>query len=406
MPFIGKNKTTLELQKARRLQELQQKIKNQAFTAKARAHSRDTGTSLIQPKEKTGIENLLDKGKIDENLKNLITKDLGASPSQINPFIQNLDDVLKEFLLDRFNGFKKVFNDNYTIPSTRNLNSAFEIFNRLEVEKQKDIDVPTPNMIRDYLLTINENKLRELGVKIIDQLEKFSPARKQQFLTAFSNAPTLEAKVDLLAPIVRDYVGKAKTELDGFMALGVIFNQLGLRDAPKPKLATPAPGVPAPFINPPIPQAPPAPQTPQGGPKIMGVGRFKELAKLNVGDLRGLANDYTTFRENLAFGIKNVSYPKIKKINSKTKEQLIDALILRGYDPRTGSFDIDQLLPNQAYIDDSEPLGDDQIRDLVDYMGTNYDDIYNNPTLKTGVPTTIQDMEGFGMVKVFKRMGK
>jgi len=399
MPQVGKDKSTLELQRQRYLEDLEQKTKNRAYFKKAKTHLKDTGSSLIQGKEtKSTLENLLDVSKRDENIEKLAVKDLGATPGQVKPFIQSLDDTLKEFLLNRFEGFKKVFKDNFTIPSSQNLKAAFEIFNRQQIERLKDIDVPTPSVVKDYLMTLDEGTLQLIGLRILDSIDRFNPRRKQNFLQDVRAGASQEAKVNVLMALIANLIRQAPSEIEGYTALSIIFDMLGLRDAPRPRLVRTRDGTPSATINVPIaPQGPGAPPAPQGQ-RIMGVERFKALSQLNVGDLRGLANDYTTYRNNLPFNFKSVSYPKIKKINTKTKAQLIEDLIIRGYDTRTGDFTINQLLPNQTYTPETEPLGDNQITAMIDHMNANYDDIYNNPTLKTGVnPIAMQGIEGFGM---------
>jgi hypothetical protein len=400
MPQVGKDKTTLELQKQRYLEDLEQKTKNRAYFKKAKTHLKDTGSSLIQGKDtKSTLENLLDASKRDENIEKLAVKDLGATPGQVKPFIQSLDDTLKEFLLNRFEGFKKVFKDNFTIPSSQNLKAAFEIFNRQQIEKLKDIDVPTPAIVRDYLLTLDQGTLQRIGLRILDAIDRFNARRKQDFLTDMNAVPTQEEKVDVLMRLISNFIRQAPSEIEGFTALAIIFDTLGLRDAPRPKLVKTRDGTPSSTINAPISSTP----TPQGQ-RIMGVERFKALSQLSVADLRDIARAYRDFynakteaqrqQENLR--------PRITSISNKTKEQLVRALIIRGYDTRNNTFDIAQISPLDAYVPETEPLGDNQITTLINHMDTNYDDIYNNPTLKAGVNPNISNIEGFGMMKIYK----
>jgi len=408
MPQVGKDKTTLELQKQRYLEDLEQKTKNRAYFKKAKTHLKDTGSSLIQGKDtKSTLENLLDASKRDENIEKLAVKDLGATPGQVKPFIQSLDDTLKEFLLNRFEGFKKVFKDNFTIPSSQNLKAAFEIFNRQQIERLKDIDVPTPSVVKDYLMTLDEGTLQRIGLRILDSVDRFNARRKQDFLQNVRNAATQEAKVDIVMALIGNLIRQAPSEIEGYTALSLIFDQLGLRDAPRPKLVRTRDGTPSSTINTPIsstPQPAPAPTPAPQGQKIMGVERFKALSQFTVNDLRDLARAYRDFvnSKTEAQRTQENLRPRITGISSKTKQQLIRALIIRGYDTRNNTFDVGQISPLDTYVPETEPLGDNQLSDLINHMDTNYDDIYNNPTLKAGVDPTISNIEGFGMMKIYK----
>ncbi len=408
MPQVGKDKTTLELQRQRYLEDLEQKTKNRAYFKKAKTHLKDTGTSLLQGREtKSTLENLLDASKRDENIEKLAVKDLGATPGQVKPFIQSLDDTLKEFLLNRFEGFKKVFKDNFTIPSSQNLKSAFEIFNRQEIERLKDIDVPTPAIVKDYLMTLDEGTLQRIGLRILDSVNRFDARRKQDFLQNIRNAGTQEAKVDIVMVLIRNLITQAPSEIEGYTSLSLIFDNLGLRDAPRPKLVKTRNATPSSTINVPITPAPapapaPAPQT------IMGVERFKTLSTMSVADLRDLARAYRDFFNNKTPAQRQQENlrPRITNISNRDKDFLIKALIIRGYDTRNNTFDVGQMSPLDPYVAGTEPLGDNEITTMIDHMNTNYDDIYNNPTLKVGVnPVAMQGIEGFGMVKIYK-LGK
>ena len=409
MPHVGKDKMTLELQRQRYLEELDLKNQNYLFTKKARQHLKDTGQNLIQPKEKDTLESLIDRAKIDENLEKLTIKDLGGSPGQVKPFIQSLDDTLKEFLLDRFEAFKKVFKENFTVPTSANLKSAFEIFNRQEIEKMKDIEIPTPLDIRDYLLGLNEFNLIKIGFKMIEQINPITaPNDKQLFESDITSEPNQRNKVDILEPIIRAFISRYNNELEGYTALFLIFKNLGLSDAPKPSITQNRTGVPTPFINVPVSSS-----TSSSAPtiKVMGVERFKALSQLNKNQLEDLAKDFNNEFKKYPKITKNKSaYQKIEKIKEKSKEMLVRMLIARGYDPRTGDFNIPQAIPLQPYIPNDESLGEQQLNELEDHMNTNYDDIYNNPTLKIGVnPIVMQGIEGFGvskkMAKIYK-LGK
>ena len=407
MPHVGKDKATLELQRQRYLEELDLKNQNYLFIKKARQHLKDTGQNLIQPKEKDSLESLIDRAKIDENLEKLTIKDLGSSPGQVKPFIQSLDDTLKEFLLDRFEAFKKVFKENFTVPTSANLKSAFEIFNRQEIEKMKDIEIPTPLDIRNYLLGLNELNLIKIGFKMIEQINPITaPNDKQLFESDITSEPNQRNKVNILEPIIRAFVSRYNNELEGYTALFLIFKNLGLSDAPKPSITQNRTGVPAPFIN-----VPASSSSSSSAPtiKVMGIERFKVLVQMTKDELRDIAREYSQLYDNLTKAQQDTMYKKITQINSLSKEGLIKSIILRGYNPRTQEFDIPQLLLTQPYTPGSESLNDIQIREAIEHMEKYYDNYRTNPTLKAGVDPAISNIEGFGvskkMAKIYK-LGK
>lgn len=402
MPQVGKDKTTLELQRQRYLEDLEQKTKNRTYFKKAKSHLKDTGTSLLQPKEtKTTLENLLDASKRDENLEKGLIKQLGSNSSQAKAFIQSLDDSLKEFLLNRFEGFKKVFSENFTIPSSQNLKSAFEIFNKQEIEKLKDVDVPTTQIIRDYLQNFDRNGIRRIGEIIA---KKGFPENNIETLnrlnTDFNSA---QNPTDIVLRLIIRYLKKFKTEEDGYTALFLIMKQEGYSDFPRPVLIQRRAGVPTPNINAPIaPQAQfipgepdpdieefePDPDAPEPSiivDKVKGVERFKQLFTINNTQLKNLARQYN--KEN--------PDDRITGITRKSKTTLTYDLIERGFNPRQDQFFR------------SNELNPAEKQRLIDHMTDNYNLFPQQRAvdLQAGVDPAISNIEGFGMMKIYK-LGK
>lgn len=254
MPFIGKDKTTLELQKQRKLEELQNKAKNRELYKKSKESLKDTGTSLFQGKPtKSTLESLLDKTKLDENLKNLLTKELNVPVGQSNTFIQSLDTSAKSFLLDRFSAFSKIFKDNFTVPTSNNLKASFEIFNRDQLNRIQDISIPTPQRIREYLTSLNQETLRRAGIQIVSNIDPLTRERDIRDLNAYFNSPgrSEQAKVEYVMGAIRRHNTKFRNEMEGYSALIVLMRNIGLNDFPAPQIVQNR-GVPAPFINAPI----------------------------------------------------------------------------------------------------------------------------------------------------------
>jgi hypothetical protein len=254
MPFIGKDKTTLELQKQRKLEEIQNKAKNRALYKKSMESLKDTGSSLFQGKpRKSTLESLLDRTKLDENLKNLLTKELNVPVGQSNTFIQSLDTSLKTFLLDRFSAFAKIFKENFTVPTSNNLKASFEIFNRDQLNRIQDISIPTPQRIREYLTSFNPELLRRVGIQIVSNINPLTRDIDIRNLNNYFDSPgrSNQAKVEYVMNAIRRYNTRFINEMDGYSALIVLMRNIGLNDFPAPQIVQNR-GLPAPFINPPI----------------------------------------------------------------------------------------------------------------------------------------------------------
>jgi len=254
MPFIGKDKTTLELQKQRKLEEIQNKAKNRELYKKSKESLKDTGSSLFQGKpKKSTLESLLDKTKLDENLKNLLTKELNVPVGQSNTFIQSLQTQAKSFLLDRFSAFAKIFKNNFTVPTSNNLKASFEIFNRDQLNKIQDISIPTPQRIKEYLSSLNPETLRRAGIQIVSNIDPLTRAGDVRALNNYFDSPgrSPQAKVEYVMQAIRRHNTKFRNEMEGYSALIVLMRNIGLNDFPAPQIVQNR-GMPAPFINPPI----------------------------------------------------------------------------------------------------------------------------------------------------------
>ncbi len=252
MPFIGRDLKTLTFQRQGQLNELEQKSKNRRYFIKNKQHTKDTGSSLITGRpQKSTLEQYLDKSKIDENIENFIVKELNGNSGQAKIFIQGLDDTLKEYLLDRLPAFKRVFEGNFTIPSVINLKSAFELFNRQQLNKIKDIEIPSTKDLQDYLRGLNEKKLYDLGVETYIQTEKkrrgTNPADAiVDFSNDFDGSPF---KSTYIRDVCVNFIRTFETEIDGYIALSKIGYDVGLRDFPKPNLKRKNEGIPTSRIN-------------------------------------------------------------------------------------------------------------------------------------------------------------
>lgn len=246
MPFVGKDLKTLEFQKQRHLEELKQKSENRLYFLKNKQHTEETGSSITAKKyQPTTLEQYLDLSKIDTNLEGYLIKELGTNQGQAKVFIQGLDENLKKFLLDRLPAFKKVFNDNFTVPTATNLKSAFELFNRQQIEKMKDIDIPTRADLDDYLADLNRPRLYNLGLPIyVEDMQKSVRMSPNVATRRFNNDydylsgeddPEQETRI-LVRDIILNYIRSFENPIDGWMATYQVAQRAGLRDFPKPQL--------------------------------------------------------------------------------------------------------------------------------------------------------------------------
>ena len=266
MPFVGKDLKTLELQRQRHLNELDQKSKNRDDYEKNKKHTKNFGYSLIKGKRnKTTLEQFLDAAKIDKNIEDFLIKELGANPGQAKVFIQGLDDTLKGFLVERLPAYRKVFNDNFTVATAINLKSAFELFNREQLEKMQDLNLPTRSDLNDYLEDLYTIRVQELGLSIYQaQQEKVRRISPQDAMRDFDNeiqriidnAPSDEDAEEQInryvSGIIIAYIRTFENPLDGWMASYRIAKSIGLTDFPKPILKTLRFGAPTSTINTPI----------------------------------------------------------------------------------------------------------------------------------------------------------
>jgi len=430
MPFVGKDLKTLELQRQRYFDELKQKSKNRIYYKKNKQHTQDTGSSIIAGRDtKSTLQDFLDKSKTDENIEKYIVRELAGNPGESKVFIQSLDDTLKTFLLERLPAFKKVFNNNFTVATATNLKSAFEIFNRQQLEKIKDIDVPSMTDITDYLENLSDNILLRFGIEI--HIARFLKERLRRpdtnlYTDTFNATPN---KVRIVSTEIRDYVSLFPNELDGYFSVYRIAESVGLRDFPRPKLEVNKPGIPTSTITPPIPtyfdpgtvpvlpDFEPLPGKPE---KLVGIRRYKELQDKSKDELiRLMRNEYKTFydaQKNDPFGglTKKQKFPfgniSLSDLKKKSKKQIIYELLARGYNPKTNKFDFKQFNnitePDKSSFDIT--ILKDDITPLEGHMATYYDDWENNPRLKAGVDEAdMKPIEGFGynspgMVKIYK----
>lgn len=449
MPFVGRNLTTLSLQRQGQLKELEQKSKNRIYFMKNKQHTQDTGSSLIAGRpQRSTLEQYLDKSKIDENIENYLVKELGGSAGEAKRFIQGLDDTLKEYLLDRLPAFKRVFLANFTIPTVINLQSAFELFNREQLNKIRNVEIPSSKDLENYLNSLNDKPLHDLGVEVYIQLQRKTRGRNPaDSIVEFSNE--FDASFDkskYVKDICVDYVRTFDTDIEGYTALSNIGNNVGLRDFPKPELKRNKEGIPTSKIDldvesdisreirellegdedfdlpykergeimePIIEEEEKKSESSIGefGEKVKGVQRYLELFRMNKPALIELFGIYESIYnratpEQQTYELGRPFTPK--ELNKMNKKDIVLKLIEYGFNPRSGEFDIGQDYEGIDY-ETANPniMFGDEMEKLDDYIISNYNAKGNQ--LRPDLDLT--PMEGFGylsrankpgLVKIFK----
>jgi hypothetical protein len=462
MPFVGRDLKTMTFQRQGQMKELEQKSKNRIYFVKNKQHTKDTGSSLIAGRpQKSTLEQYLDKSKIDENIENFLVKELSANSGQAKIFIQGLDDTLKEYLLDRLPAFKRVFISNFTIPSVINLQSAFELFNREQLNKIKDIEIPSAKDLQDYLRTLSEQKLYDLGAQVYIITERkrrgTNPADAvRDFSDDFERSANRSIYVrDVCVNFIRTF----DTEIDGYISLSKIGMDVGLKDFPKPNLKKKDTGIPTSKINidiegtlpglseegqdlltrarrrvrtlPPLEEN--ESETTEEkerevidvesdilgmedrdiesgdftGDKVKGVQRYLEL--FNNNNKQQLINIFDNYRdfynskteEERAF--KMMEPPQKSEITRFSKKDLILLLIRLGYNPRSEDFDIGQDYQG-LNIEDADPqiMFVDEIDKLDDYIIANYN---TQSGRQTRPQLDLTEMEGFGYMSKANKPG-
>lgn len=152
MVHIAKTMGEYQMKRKKNIQNLNEAAKHLDLLKKMAAHQKQSGTPLFQGyKEKSTLEDALDKSKIDENLEKKIVA-MGGRVPVAKAWIQSLEAVVKEFVLDRWPAYQKLFEKNFGIVSVVNLKANFRLFNTQQLEAQKRVQVPS----RDAIVKIIE----------------------------------------------------------------------------------------------------------------------------------------------------------------------------------------------------------------------------------------------------------
>ena len=326
MPIVAKDKGEYELKRQGILDDYARFAEQRSMYRKSKEAYAETGGPLYQPGEaKTTLENILDKTKLDENLQRLLVNKLNANVGQVKTFLASLDDVLKEHLLDRMPAFLKIFEQNFTIASSQALKATLDLFQKGEIARQKDIDVPTIPIMKSYLEGLSASRVTMARDAIFKALNKFAPQRTPPSAPGNEVATTLR--------YISRYVTSFQNEVVGYSAVYSLLKKQGFDDLPRPKVTDSRVGSPSPFIQVPIQEQVVA----EARAEPIDVAE-RLMATFSLSQLKNIAKKYN----NLYDGSPNPALltPRIGSRAQRSKPPLAKAIAERNYNIITSSFDV------------------------------------------------------------------
>lgn len=365
MVIVAKSKSDYEIKRQKIIDNLNLKAKNRKNYIKAKKILKETGTSMYQASDnRTTLERLQDIQNLDENLEMLLLKNLGANSGNSKQFLSKLDDNLKEFLLSRFPQFKDIFSKSFLIPNAQNLRMAFDLFNKKQIEKSKNVDVPTEEVVRDYINGLDDSSKILMSKLIIQQLKKRGIYDIDERLIDPND----------IFNFIDEFVGFFDNDIDAYTSLYATVRG-NFRDFPKLSISQDREGIPSNTWN-----VRPSrvkqiyedrQNKTQGSEKLeektniptvqattfettQGVQRYKNLIKLKKTELEQLVDDYNKLPTTI-FKIK-------KKIGKRivSKKELVLELIRKGSNISGTQFN------------EKDELLQPQLNKLKEYLNDNY----------------------------------
>jgi hypothetical protein len=326
MPIVAKDKGEYELKRQGILDDYARLAEQRSMYRKSKEAYAETGGPLYQPGEsKTTLENVLDKTRLDENLQRLLVNKLNANVGQVKTFLASLDDVLKEHLLDRMPAFLKIFEQNFTIASSQALKATLDLFQKGEIARQKDIDVPTIPIMKSYLEGLSSSRLTLIRDAIFKALNKFAPQRTPPPAPGDEVATTLR--------YISRYVSSFQNDVVGYSAVYSLLKKQGFDDIPRPKVADSRSGAPSPFIQVPIQE------------QVVAEARAEPFdvaerlkATFSLSQLKNIAKKYNILYD--AHPNPALLKARIGSRAQRSKPPLAKAIAERNYNIITSSFDI------------------------------------------------------------------
>ena len=365
MVIVAKSKSDYEIKRQKIIDNLNLKAKNRKNYIKAKKILKETGTSMYQASDnRTTLERLQDIQNLDENLEMLLLKNLGANSGNSKQFLSKLDDNLKEFLLSRFPQFKDIFSKSFLIPNAQNLRMAFDLFNKKQIEKSKNVDVPTEEVVRDYINGLDDSSKILMSKLIIQQLKKRGIYDIDERLIDPND----------IFNFIDEFVGFFDNDIDAYTSLYATVRG-NFRDFPKLSISQDREGIPSNTWNVRPSRVKQIYEDRQNKTQVaekleektniptvqattfettQGVQRYKNLIKLKKTELEQLVDDYNKLPTTI-FKIK-------KKIGKRivSKKELVLELIRKGSNISGTQFN------------EKDELLQPQLNKLKEYLNDNY----------------------------------
>ena len=218
MVYIAKNMSEYQMKRKKAIAHLNEQAKHLDLIKKMVKQQKESGTPLFEGyKPQDGLESLLDASKVDENLEKKLVG-IGARVSVAKQWIQSLESPIKEYVLDRFPFFAKIFEKNYGIVSINNLNATFRLFNQQMMEQQKVVKKPS----RESIMKILEAANPEIKQRFITDLIQSNKNVEKWF-----NRLPLGSRPSV-TEVLNEFFNAFSNEMDAFAAISYVGSKLGL----------------------------------------------------------------------------------------------------------------------------------------------------------------------------------
>lgn len=361
MPIVAKDMGEYELKRQRLLDDYAKFADVRSQYKKAKESWADTGAPLYQPGEpKSTLESMLDKSKTDENLERVLVSELNANVGQVKEFLASMDESLKAHLLERSPSFIKIFKQNFSFASTQSLKATLDLFQKSEIENQKDIDVPTGAVMRTYLEGLTSSRLALVREVVFKALNKFRPQTRLPPLTGNEVAET--------ARLVDQYVASFQNDVIGYSSLYNLLKKEGFNNLPRPTITEERRGTPSPFIQVPVQEQVVA----EARASPMNVA--ERLASKTKTKLEQIATQYNQLYREAANPML-LEPPIPTSVKKGDKLTLAKAISNRGYNIISQTFDLPAVGVEETKGEELSELPDVP-RTPVRYSGSGFARIY------------------------------
>jgi len=220
MVYIAKNMSEYQMKRKKAIEHLDQSAKHLDLIKKMVKQRKESGTPLFEGYvAKDGLESLLDKAKVDENLEKKLVG-IGARVSIAKQWVQSLESPIKEYVLDRFPFFAKIFEKNYGIVSVNNLNATFRLFNQQMMDQQKVVRRPSRESIKKVLEAANS----EVRQRFMNDLIKSNKSVENWYNRLSWDGASSASISDVL----NEFFNAFSNEMDAFSAISYVGSKLGL----------------------------------------------------------------------------------------------------------------------------------------------------------------------------------